>query len=301
MSQNPNPGPVQPPQSHRDALLLALIAFVLGIVLAGAWFHHHYQSATKKSHSILFPVTKELMGDLTVPVSVDYYSLLPSSSADKSLQSFAGRVSKLLVALKTASHGKLQVTRIDTPSETNTATASASGIQAFNLDKGGACFLGVVLSSGNSKQVFARLQPKWEPVLQFDLARAISHVAAENAPTASAIRAAKPSPETIAAIHRLIPDLSTTSTEQGDQMLHEQFLKDCSQTGKETAAKLKAAEQEVTKAQASGSQADVEAARKKLLQVQLDGANQIKNLAAQLQTQLAAFKKMKEHATNADQ
>ena len=46
------------------------------------------------------------------------------------------------------SGGQLQVIRIDTPADTNAAAASAEGIQAFNLDKGEACFLGGTVASG---------------------------------------------------------------------------------------------------------------------------------------------------------
>ncbi|HZI31436.1 MAG TPA: hypothetical protein VFF11_03785, partial [Candidatus Binatia bacterium] len=101
MSQNPSPGPVQPPASHRDPLLLALIAFVLGIVLAGAWFHHHLHSGSKAG--VLSPATKKLLGQLAAPVTLRYYSLLPADSADASLQNFAGRVNDLLDSLKLAS------------------------------------------------------------------------------------------------------------------------------------------------------------------------------------------------------
>lgn len=297
MNQPSNPGPVQPPASRRDALLLALIAFVLGIVLAGAWFHHHLQSAAKKN--AVSSATKDLVSDLAAPVTVQYYAILPADSADETLQNFSGRVGQLLENLKSDSHGKLQITTINTPSETNDAAADAAGIQAFNHNKGNACYLGLVVTSGKASQIFARLQPKWEPALQFDLARAISRVATENAPVTAATPADQPGPETIATVQRLIPDLKTVTPQQGAEILHQQFLKDCSELGKQTEAKLKQAQQAVVQAQASGSPADVEAARKNLLQVQLDGANQLKKLAAQLQTQLAAFNQMKEKADNA--
>lgn len=296
MSQNSNPGPVQPPPSRRDALLLALIAFVLGIVLAGAWYHHHLRSAAKIK--ALSPAAKELVSELQAPVTIKYFSLLPRDSADESLQNFAERVTQLLDALKAASRGKLNIIRTDTPSETNADIAAADGIQGFNFNKGNGCYLGLTVVSGKSKQIFARLEPKWEPVLQFDLARAIARVAAENAPATSASSVDKPSPETLATVQRLIPDVKTVTLEQADRILHQEFLKNCRETATETEAKLKDAQQKVAQAQTSGTQAEVNAARKNLLQVQMDGADKLKNLAEQLQMQLQAFNQLKTEAGN---
>lgn len=298
MSPNPipHPGPVQPPAPRRDALLLALIAFVLGIVLAGAWYHHHLGAAAQIQ--TLSPAARELVAELPAPVSIHYFALLPPDSADASLQNFAGRVTQLLEALQAASHGKLQVTWIDTPADTNTDLATANGLQGFNLNKGNGCYLGLTVASGQSRQIFARLEPKWEPALQFDLARAIARVAAENAPVTPASAADKPGPETLAAVQHLIPDVKSTTAEQADRILHEAFLKNCRAVATATEAKLDEAQQQVVQAQAGGSPATIDAARKHLLQVQMDGADQLKKLAAQLQMQLAAFDQLKTDAGN---
>ncbi|MDD5139178.1 MAG: Gldg family protein [Verrucomicrobiales bacterium] len=291
MKSNPSPAP---PQTFRSQpLVLACLAFVLGIALTGIWFHHH-QAVSESGR--LSASTKKMLGQLESPVTIRYYSLLPAGSADETLQAFAGRVAQLLNAVQTAGGGKVQLTSFDAPASAD--AASADGIQAFNLDKGDACFLGLAIASGNNKEAFARLQPEWEPALEYDLARAIQRVAAVAAPAKPPPEVARPSPGTIATINRLIPDVNAVTAEQAGQIFHSEYLKQCGEVGAEAEARIKAAQQQLAGAQAGGSEADIQAARKNVLEVQLAQGEKLKDLAAQLQIQLAVFQRMKSGATN---
>ena len=100
-------------------------------------------------------------------------------------------------------------------------------------------------------------------------------------------------------ILRLIPDINAASPEDADRIFHQDFLNQCAKAGAEMEAQINAAAQEVVKAQNSGSPADLEAARKKLSQVQFDQTEKLKEVAAHLQLQLDAFQQMKAAATNA--
>lgn len=286
----------QPKTSSLNPLVLAGLAFALGIALTGFWFHSH-SSASKNGG--LSDATKNLLGQLQSPVTIRYYSLLPAGSADESLQAFAGRVTQLLNAVQTAGGGKIQLVNIDAPAETNSTAASADGIQAFNLDKGDACFLGLAIASGGNKEDFARLDPQWEPALEYDVARTILRVAAVPAPTKPVLEVAKPSQETIATINRLIPDVNSVSVEQAGQIFNAEFLKQCGVVGAEMETQIKAAQQKVVDAQNNGSPAGLAAAQKNLMQAQLAQGQKYKELAAQLQTQLAVFQWMKNGDTNA--
>ena len=294
MNTNPNTG--RPKTSRPNPLLLAGVAFALGIALAGFWFHSH-ASASKGGG--LSDATKKLLGQLPSPVSIRYYALLPNGSADASLQAYAGRVTQLLDAVQSAGGGKIQIASIDTPAESNANAASADGIQAFNLDQGDACFLGLVITSGANKESFARLDPQWEPALEYDLARAILRVAAIPAPARPAPEVAKPSQETIATINRLIPDVNAVSVEQAGQIFNAEFVKQCGVVGADMQAQVTAAQQKVADAQNGGSPADLEAARKNLLQVEMAQGEKYKDLAAQLQVQMAVFQQMKAAAGDA--
>lgn len=296
MKPNPTATPAQPQTSRRHPLLLAVFAFGLGVALAVAWFHH--QRAGSESSTGLSASTQKLLGQLETPVNIRYYSLLPAGSADETLQAFAGRVAQLLNAMQAAGGGKIQLSSFEVPAETNATAASADGIQAFNLDKGDACFLGLAIASGQNKESLARLQPEWEPALESDLARAILRVAATAAPAKPAPEIAKPSTETIAAINRLIPDVNAVSIEQAGQIFSAEYLKQSGEVGAEMEAQVNAAAQQVVQAQTSGSPTDLEAAQKKLAQAQMAQGQKLRGLAAQLQAQLAVFQQMKAAATN---
>ena len=210
----------------------------------------------------------------------------------------AGASSQLLDAVQAAGGDKIQLSSVTEPAETNITAATADGIQPFNLDKGDACFLGIVVTSGKNTESLARLQPEWEPALESDLARAILRVAGTAAPAKLAPEVAKPSPETIATINRLIPDVNAVSTEQAGQIFSAEYLKQCGEVGAQMEAQVNAAAQQVVQAQNSGSAADLEAAQKKLAQAQLAQGQKLKDLAAQLQIQQAVFQQMKAWATN---
>jgi hypothetical protein len=296
MKPNTASSPGQPQTSRRPPLVLAVVAFALGVALAGVWFHNHRSGS--KSAGGLSDATKNLLGQLSAPVTIRYYSLLPAGSADESLQAFAGRVAQLLDAMQSAGGDKIQVSSFDVSAETNITAATADGIQPFNLDKGDACFLGIVVTSGKNTESLARLQPEWEPALESDLARAILRVAGTAAPAKLPPEVAKPSSETIATINRLIPDVSAVSTEQAGQIFSAEYLKRCGEVGAEMEAQVNAAAQQVVQAQNSGSATDLEAAQKKLAQAQLAQGEKLKDLATQLQIQQAVFQQMKAAATN---
>jgi len=275
--------------------MLAVIAFVLGIALAAVWFHQKNHTATKSD--AISPATVSLLQQLPAPVTIHYYALLPAGSSDAALPAFSARVTQLLNDLSAVSGGKISVTTFDKTSDAN--AASTDGIQPFNLDKGDACYLGLAIASGGHKEALARLSPDWEAALESDLARAIQRVTAVAAPAPPAPEVAKPTPAIVASIKELIPDVSAISVEQASQLFHADFLKRCSEAGTELEKQIAAASQKVVAAQAAGNDADLETARKNLAQVQMDQAEKLKAIAADLQTQLAVFQRMKAGATNA--
>jgi len=283
-------------------LLLVTMSFVAGALLAGIgtgiWLRGHAGSGDV---SELSGPTRNVLGQLPAPVTIRYYSLFPAGTAEPALQAFAGRVARLLDRLQNASAGKLNVTAVDTPAETNATAAGAEGIQAFNLEKGEACFLGLAIGSGEHQETFARLQPEWEPALEYDLARAIQRVASLPPPPKPAPEVAQPNPEITRSIQQLIPDVKNTTWEDADRIFHDDFLKQCAIAGQEIEAKVNAAAEQVSQAQSNGSAAAEDAARKHLQEVQLAQGERLRALAARLQIQLALFHAMKNAATNGAQ
>jgi hypothetical protein len=284
--------------SGRRAPVLALGFFLLGVAGTVAWFEYGKSGLQPRSEAGLSTGTLDLLRQLNAPVQIRFYSVLPAGTASQSLQDFSQRVDRLLSEFQNANPAKIQVVRNVSAAETGADAATADGIQPFNLEKGEACFLGVTVANGEQKESLARLQPEWESALPSDLARAILRVAAETPPPVVA-KIVPLTPAITNEILKLIPDINATTPEDANRIFHQDFLNQCAKAGAEMEAQINAAAQEVVKAQNDGSPADLEAARKKLSQVQIEQTEKLKDVAAHLQWQLDAFQQMKAAATNA--
>jgi hypothetical protein len=278
---------------------LVPVFFLLGAVLAGVWFKYGKHAAgSLLPGQELSGQTLGFLRHLNSPVEIRFYSVLPPGSAPEPLQDFSRRVDHLLSEFQSANDGKIHVTRNVSTSGANADAAAADGIHPFNLDKGDACFLGLTVACGERKESLPQIQPEWEPALEFDLARAILQVTAT--PATSVVKANAPvSPEVTNEVIRLIPDLKGTSVEDGTRILREAALQEFTAAGTEMEDKLKVAQQQLSDAQNGQSEAEQQAAMKHLQQVQLDQAEKIKAIAAQLQAQISAFEDMKAAASTA--
>src|ERR1039457_889669 len=279
----------------RRAPVLALFFFLAGVGLTVAWYEYGKNGSPGKNRIELSSGTLDLLRQLNVPVQIRFYSVLPAGTASQPLQDFSQRVDLLLFQFQNANPAKIQVVR--NVSATGADAAAADGLRPFNLEKGEACFLGVTVASGERKESLAQLQPEWESALPSDLARAILRVAAETPPPVVA-KIVPLTPAITNEILRLIPDINAASPEDADRIFRQDFLNQCAKAGAEMETQINTAAQEVVKAQNSGSPAELEVARKHLSQVQLEQTEKLKEVAAHLQLQLAAFQQMKA-ATNA--
>ena len=274
----------------RSTPILMLFVFLSGTILAGVWFKYGARAASGSTG--LSNQTVGLLHHLNAPVELRFYSILPAGSAPEPLQDFSRRVDHLLSEFQNADDGQIRVIRNLSTSRANADAAAADGIRPFNLDKGDACFLGITVASGGHKESLSRIQPEWEPALPFDVARAILQVTA--APSSPPVKASpRVSPETTNEILHLIPDVSGTSLEDGIRILREAAVDKFSEAGAEMEKQIQAAQQQASNAQNGPSEADKQAAMKHLQQVQLEQAEKLKALAAQLQAQVSAFEQMK--------
>ena len=288
------------PQTVRPAgrrnLILAPALVLLGIALAGIWFKYG-KTATGwvlpgPGGNRLSENTREQLRRLNSSVEIRFYSVLPPESTPEPLQAFSGRVDHLLSDFQNANDAKIHLTRNVSTSGSGADAASADGIHPFNLDKGEACFLGITVASGGRKESLPQLQAEWEPALEFDLARAIIHVTA--APASVVVKASAPvSPEVTNEIVRLIPNINSTSLDDGIATLRGATVNKFIEAGAEMQKQIQAAQQQVADAQNGRSEAEQQAAMKHLQQVQLDQAEKIKAIAARLQAQISTFEQMK--------
>ncbi len=278
--------------------ILVLIFSVLGAALAGVWFKYGKPGAGSilTGHQ-LSDNTLTLLRQLNSPVEIRFYSVLPPGSAPETLQAFSGRVDQLLAEFQGANEAKIHVVRNSPTGGANADAAAADGIHPFNLDKGDACFLGLAVVCGGQKESLPQLQPEWEPALEFDLARVIARVAAAPASSAPVKASAPIPPEVTNEIVRLIPNINGTSLDDGIATLRAAAVGKFSEAGAEMEKQIHAAQQQVAAAQNGQSEAEQQAAMKHLQQVELDQAEKVKAIAAQLQVQISLFEQMKTAAS----
>jgi hypothetical protein len=291
----PGPSGARPP--GRRPLMFALGFFLLGIALTIGWFEYGKTGLPGQAGAGLSGSTLELLRQLNAPVQIRFYSVLPAGSASQALQDFSQRVDRLLSEFQNANPAKIQVIRNVSAAGANADAAAAGGLRPFNLEKGEACFLGITVASGGRTESLAQLRPEWEPALPSDLARAILRVAAETPPPVVA-KSVPLTPAITNEILKLIPDINAATPQDADRIFRQDFLNQCAKAGAEMEAQINVAAQEVVKAQNGGSPAELEAARKKLSQVQFDQTEKLKEVAAHLQLQLAVFQQMKAAAAN---
>jgi hypothetical protein len=269
--------------------ILILVFFLLGAALAGVWFKYGKPAAPGQK---LSDSTLGLLQQLSSPVEIRFYAVLPPGSAPETLQAFSGRVDHLLSEFQGANEGKIHVIRNISTAGATADAASADGIHSFNLEKGDACFLGLTVVCGGQKESLPQLQPEWEPALEFDLARAILHVTAASSPTP--VKAGTPvSPEVTNAVVRLIPDVANTSVEDGNRVLREAAFKEFTEAGADMEKQIQAAQQQLAEAQNGQSEAEQQVAMKHLQELQLSQGEKYKQIAARLQAELDLFQQMK--------
>jgi hypothetical protein len=289
-------------QARARINIFVLVLVYLGLAAGAFWYYRHGREHGTigiiggAGSVVLSDSTKAVLKNLDSPVEIRFYSLLDQASLPAATFAFADRINQLLAEYRQVAGGKISVTRHNSLSDAD--AASADGMKPFNLDKGDACFLGLTVACGGRKESLPQIQPEWEPALEFDLSRAILHVTAT--PSSPVVKASPPVfPEITNEVVRLIPDLKGTSVEDGTRILREAALKKFTAAGAEMEKQIQAAQQQLADAQNGRSEAEQQAAMKHLQQVQLDQAEKLKAIAAQLQAQISAFEQMKAAASAA--
>ena len=283
-------------QGSVRSLLLPVTCFALGLAVGMLWtLRGSRPGQTRQPVPELSDSTRAVLGGLNQPVEIHFYSLL-DSSAPPTLGPFAQHVSQLLLAYQQQANGKIAVTRIDTQTNANPNAALADGIQGFALDKGEGCYLGIAFSSAGKKEVLPRLSPEWEPALEADVSRAIQHLT-QTAPSAKAIPSAAPGDAaTLGEIRQRIANIDSVSLEEGIRILREDAIKEFSTAAGEMQARVQEAQVRLVQARNSGSPAEQDAAMKNLQTVQAEQARRLKEIAANSEARLEAFKQLKSGA-----
>ena len=285
-------------------IILALVFCLIGAAAGLLWFYGAAKrgrtdtsgQAESQERSALSESTRTILQRLDSPVQIRFYALLDPASVPVSMQAFAERVEQLLSEYQREAGDKIEVTRYTSRSDLNAAAvaATADGFKPFNLDKGDACYFGLAVAQAERTESLFHLAPEWQQSLEIDLTRAIERVARAKGP---APRLANTPPATVASteeVRRAIPNFASVSLEEGTRILREAALKDFRETVAAMEIQVQEAQQSLSQAQNGGSEAEQQAARKRLQEVRSEQTEKLKQIAARSATQIEALRQLKE-------
>lgn len=282
---------------HVRSKVLPLVFLVAVIGVSAYWFSRNANRAEVKPVAEAGPrlsdATKAVLNRLQPPVAIRFYSILDPASVSPAYFPFVERVKGLLAEFQRQGNGKVDLVVYGSISNSVAESAAADGIKPFNLDKGDACYLAITVAGADKRETLVELAPEWEPALEFDLSRAIERVSRPNPPPKPSAEAARTGAEATEQVMRAIPNLASVSVEEGTQILQSASMKEFKAAIDDMASQISAAQQQFTQAQQGGSEADQQAARKRLQQLQAEQAEKIKQIAARLDAQLNALKQLK--------
>jgi hypothetical protein len=189
------------------------------------------------------------------------------------------------------------VERRSLPGQFDIGTATADGVVPFNLDKGNACYLGLVVKKNGRRVATLNLDRVWESAVEPDLARAIdaeplSSPASADAPgnsSAPVVDAAA-----MESVKKTFTNLDSVTLSGGTRILRATALEEFKKAAIELQAELKQAEQAVSDAVAKGDDAVILNARKNLEAVRARQAETLKEIAARAKAQTEALEQLKQ-------
>ncbi len=278
------------------SILLPLICFALGLALSAVWFERAARPPQNRQPSPeLSDSSKEVLNHLTQPVEIHFYSLLDQSEP-ASLAAYSQRVDQLLSEYRRQANEKITVVRFAEQTNADPNAALADGLTGFDFDKGQGSYLGMAFLCAGKKEVLPQLSPKWETALEADVARAIQNVAqaATSRPITSG--ATRPNAAIIQEVRQQLTNLDSVPVEEGIRTLREQSVKEFAAAAREMQGRVEEAQTRVVQAKQTGSAAEQDAAIKNLQALQSEQAQRLKQIAANSQARIEAFKQLKSTA-----
>ena len=292
----------RPSEAGRAPMKVLGFIFVLLVLAAVAfWFYRSgsrsaavgNNEAEEQQLVALSDSTRAVLQRLASPIEIRFYSILDPASVFDASRAYAGRVDKLLSAYEREGNGKVKVTRYRSLASFGANAPEADGVKVFNLDKGGACCLGIAVALGASKESLPQLAPEWEQALEADLTRAIVRLLDATRPAPVPVAISQSNTSAVQAVKALFPNLAAVSVEEGTRLLRSSSLKELQEAIRQMDLKVKEAEQQLVDAQTGKSAAEQQAALKRLQEVHTERMQQLKEVAAKAQAQMQAFQRLK--------
>ena len=126
--------------------------------------------------------TKKILRGLTSPVTIKLY-VSQGEAMPLPMRGFAHRVEDMVREFKGVAGNKLIVERYDPqPDSEAEDAAQLDGVDPQTLSSGEQFYLGAAVSQLDRKQTISTISPQREPLLEYDLIRAVSQVGAAERP-----------------------------------------------------------------------------------------------------------------------
>jgi hypothetical protein len=282
--------------------VVASTCFLLGAAGSAYWFHGGTKSEAPvvtgaESLRQLSEVSRAVLRRIDTPIELRFYARLDPSSVPASERAFALRVESLLAAYLREGAGKVKVALHDSDKDFSADTAVADGIKPFNLDKGIACFLGLAVDRAGRRESLPQLSADWEPALEMDVTRAISRLleSKPQAPTAAA--PVKSDPAILEEVQRAVPNLASIPLDEAIGTLRDVALKELKAAVAQGDIEAQKARAQFVEAQKAGSEAEMQAARQRLQQLQASQMETLRRISAKSQAQVDALRQLKNEAS----
>src|SRR5712672_91640 len=148
------------------ALILVLLNFVLGAVRGRI-------DLTQGKLYTLSEGTRAVLGKLGSPVKIRLY--FSQNEIPLPIKSYGRRVEDLLAEFRQAGRGKVLVEKLDPQPDSDAEdSATLEGVEAQVTPSGDKFYLGASISYTDQKVALPALTPDREPLLEYDLVRAIA-------------------------------------------------------------------------------------------------------------------------------
>ncbi|MCS7091501.1 MAG: hypothetical protein NZM03_12400 [Limisphaera sp.] len=275
---------------------LWVLSFLLGCLVGAILFQafQRIQSQSARHVNPLATPAREVLASLGQSVAVHLYTGLGDHSVPQQDRNFAQRVEALLLAMEQHAKGRLVIVRhkVATPEEQSAAVDA--GLQPFHLDKGAAAFLGIVVEGPGGRKTLARLDPVWEPALQFDLVRAIAEVA--RLPAVHSLTSESPDEAAISEVRQLVGEPNAVTMEEGADRLRQAAVEAFRQAAQGFQARQQDLQRRFREAEARADLVTQRALLDELRRLQVEQATELQRLADRLQTQLQVWQQLKANA-----
>jgi ABC-type uncharacterized transport system involved in gliding motility auxiliary subunit len=134
--------------------------------------------------------THAVLGKLDAPVKIRFYFTQGDNNVPLPIKAYGRRVEDLLAEFKQAGHGRVLVEKLDPqPDSEAEDSATLEGIEAQVTPAGDKFYLGLSVSYADQKVAVPALAADREPLLEYDLTRAIARATATTKPVVGVMSA----------------------------------------------------------------------------------------------------------------